>query len=57
MQTQMQESDDLIQAPVQKKKQEEKMREVLLLLESLSYREEISIKLIIGYLVKGIIWC
>ncbi len=50
MQTQMQESDDLIQAPVQKKKQEEKMREVLLLLESLSYREEISIKLIIDCL-------
>ena len=50
MQTQMQESDDLIQAPVQKKKEEEKMREVLLLLESLSYREEISIKLIIDCL-------
>ena len=50
MQTQIQESDDLTQVPAHEKKEEEKLRDVLLLLESLSYREETSIKLIIDTL-------
>ena len=50
MQTHIQESDELTKESAQKKKEEEKMRDVLLLLESLSYREESSIKLIIDCL-------
>ncbi|MEM9924474.1 MAG: hypothetical protein AAF915_12115 [Cyanobacteria bacterium P01_D01_bin.50] len=49
MQTQTQEADDPTQVPLDKKK-EEKIHEILLLLESLSYREETSIKLIIDSL-------
>lgn len=50
MQTQIQVSDDLTQVPVAKKKEEQKMHDVLLLLENLTDREEASIKLIIDCL-------
>ncbi|MBE9215677.1 hypothetical protein IQ247_23930 [Plectonema cf. radiosum LEGE 06105] len=50
MHNQIQVPDDLTRVSALKKKEEEKMHDVLLLLESLSYREESSIKLIIDCL-------
>ncbi|MGD1911813.1 MAG: hypothetical protein ACFB2X_13410 [Rivularia sp. (in: cyanobacteria)] len=50
MQTRTQEADDLAQVPLDKKKEEEKIHDVLLLLENISYREETSIKLILDSL-------
>lgn len=50
MQTQIQEADDPTQVPLDKKKEEEKIHDVLLLLENISCREETSIKVIIDSL-------
>ncbi len=50
MHTQIEELDDLTKVSALKKKEEQKMHDVLLLLENLSCREEASIKLIIDCL-------
>jgi hypothetical protein len=50
MQTQIQLSDDLTKVSAHKQKEEQKMHDVLLLLENLTHREEASIKLIIDCL-------
>ncbi len=50
MQPQIKVSDELAKVTALQKKEEEKMHDVLLLLESLTYREEASIKLIIDCL-------
>jgi hypothetical protein len=50
MHTQIEDLDDLTKVSALKKKEEQKMHDVLLLLENLSYREEASIKLIIDCL-------
>ncbi|MEB3219793.1 MAG: hypothetical protein VKN72_26640 [Nostocales cyanobacterium 94392] len=50
MRNQIEVPDDLIRASVHKQKEEEKIHDVLLLLENLTYREEASIKLIIDCL-------
>lgn len=50
MQTRTQEAEDLTQVTLDKKKEEEKIHDILLLLENLSYREEASIKLIVDSL-------
>ncbi len=46
----MLQSDDLTQVQLEKKKEEEKIRDILLLVENLTHREEASIKLIIDNL-------
>ncbi|MEM7716705.1 MAG: hypothetical protein AAF349_24620 [Cyanobacteria bacterium P01_A01_bin.68] len=50
MQTRTQEAEDLTQVTLDKKKEEEKIHDILLLLENLSHREEASIKLIVDSL-------
>lgn len=50
MHTQIEDLDDLTKVSALKKREEQKMHDVLLLLENLSYREEASIKLIIDCL-------
>ena len=50
MHTQIEDLDDPTKVSALKKKEEEKMHDVLLLLENLSCREEASIKLIIDCL-------
>ena len=50
MNTQIKLPDDLTRVSLRKQKEEQKMRDILLLLENLTYREEASIKVIIDSL-------